>query len=211
VRRARRDRSRRGDCVLRRAGHRPCRHRPGSTAGGRLVRQSAGRRAGGIRPLAGGGAAGRVERLHQRPVRAGGRPHRRLCPHRIAGGRPRRARPLCSALCAQGRWAGGGQGRGDRRNARRGRSRAGRHVRRRVWPRSAWGGCGSGDRGIHARRGSELLRADRWHDHHPFRFGAGSQAGGRRRYRPQHRRHGRIFPRPGAHAGIAGPRDGRDH
>jgi hypothetical protein len=43
---------------------------------------------------------------------------------------------------------------------------------------------------------ASLLRPLRRHRHEGHRHGAGSQAHRRGRHRPQHRRHGRLFPRP---------------
>ena len=67
------------------------------------------------------------------------------------------------------------------------------------------------DRGIPARRGSELLRPGRRHHSAAARHGAGPQARLRRRPRPQHRRHGRLLAGAGHDARALPPRDGGDH
>ena len=57
------------------------------------------------------------------------------------------------------------------------------------------GGGRGGDRGIHGRRGGELLRADRRRRRAADRHGAGPQARLRRRHRPEYRRDGGLFAR----------------
>ena len=72
-------------------------------------------------------------------------------------------------------------------------------------------GAEAGDRGIPARRGSELLRSGRRHDRAAARHGAGPQARLRRRPGPEHRRHGRLFAGADHDAGALPPRHGGDH
>ena len=65
-------------------------------------------------------------------------------------------------------------------------------------------GAGSRDRGISRRRGSVLLRAVRRRDtRSPLASRAGPQARLRRRQGPEHRRHGRLFAGAGDDAGDA--------
>ena len=78
------------------------------------------------------------------------------------------------------RRAGGGQGCGDRGNARGGAARFVRHVRRQV----RCSGRGSRDRTVPDGRGGELLRADRRDPYRPLPHRTGSQARRRRRSGP---------------------------
>lgn len=61
--------------------------------------------------------------------------------------------------------------------------------------------CRGGRRGISGRRRSKLLLHLRWQDGIAAWLGAGSQARGRRRHRPQYRRHGCLCTCPGHDAG----------
>ena len=58
-------------------------------------------------------------------------------------------------------------------------------------------GARGGDRGMPDRRGSLAVRAVRRRDRAAARRRAGPQARGRRRHRPEHRRHGRLFAAAG--------------
>ena len=92
----------------------------------------------GVRPVAGGRAARRLEGLHQGPVRARGHPDRRLCPRAFAGRgarRARRASALPVVIKADGLAAGKGVVIAE--TARRSRGGARRHVRRAVRRRPA--------------------------------------------------------------------------
>ena len=65
------------------------------------------------------------------------------------------------------------------------------------------GGRPGGDRGFPARRGGELHRNRGWQDDSAARHFAGSQGTGRRRYRSQHRRNGRLLPAPVVTTAVA--------
>ena len=85
----------------------------------------------------------------------------------------------------------------------------GRHrhdVRRRSWRRRRRGR----DRGIHAGRGSLVLRAVRRRARDAAGDRAGPQARLRRRQGPEHRRHGRLFADAGHDRSDVRARDGRD-
>ena len=85
-----------------------------------------------------------------------------------------------------------------------------RPSRRRKPPSTMMIGGGSArrrrgrDRGLPRGRGGELLRPLRRHHRDPARHRAGPQARLRRRRGSQHRRHGRLFARPGADPGARG-------
>ena len=96
----------------------------------------------------------------------------------------------------QGRRAGGRQGSRRHLGSRRG-DRARSLL---LHPRQRRAG---GHRGVPRRTGGVALRDHRRHDGPPAAAGAGLQARGRRRRRPQHRRHGRLLP---AALGAAHPR-----
>jgi hypothetical protein len=67
------------------------------------------------------------------------------------------------------------------------------------------------DRRVPRRRGSQFHRHGRRQERAAAGLEPGSQAHRRRRYRPQHRRHGRLLAGTGGHARGARPRDARDH
>ena len=144
-------------------------------------------------------AARRQQGLHQGSVRPRRHPHRRLRPGRNRGRRPGRARRFLDPRRDQGRRPRRGQGRDRRHDPRRGRGRDPRRRRR-----------ADGDRGVPRGRGGQPVRAGRRPALRRARLGPGSQARRRRRYRPQHRRHGGLLPRPGPHPRARGPRDARD-
>ena len=170
--------------------HRPRRHRSGSAARRRPRRRSRGARHQSVRAVARGGTARRLQGLHQGSLRAGRNSDRCLSPASPMRMRPRpmsRARPLPDRH--QGRWARRRQGRDHRRDGGRGARRDRCLLRRRL----RRGGRGSGDRGVPARRGGELLRPGRWHDGAAACHRAGPQARFRRRSGTEYRRHGRLF------------------
>jgi hypothetical protein len=197
-----RSRSCRRAGLLRGAADRPCRDRPGSTAGRWPGRFAARRGCAGFRAEQGGRAAGRIEGLHQGIVRPPRHPDRGLSPGDQCGRWPRRARCLWHSGGGQGRWSRRRQGRDRGHDPRRGRGSGARNLLRPV--RRSRGR--SGDRGIPGGRGSQFLRHHRRAHRGPVRIGARSQAGGRRRYRAQHRRDGRL--QPGACADPAAGRRG---
>ena len=90
---------------------------------------------------------------------------------------------------------GGGRSRGHRDDARGG-------VRR--------GRRAAGDRGVPRRRGAVGVRAVRRHRCDLSRRRQGPQAGGRGRYRAEHRRHGCHFAAAGGDRGARGDGDGAD-
>ena len=122
-----------------------------------------------------------LRRVHARDLRSRGDP--RAAPaDRGQGRRPRR-----------------GQGRDRRRKRRRSHPGGRGHARGRLRRRRPRGRR----RGIPRRRGSELHRHGRRRARAAARDLAGPQAPRRRRHRPQHRRHGRVFAGAGGHAGSA--------
>ncbi len=107
----------------------------------------------------------------------------------------------------QGRRARRRQGRHDLRHARRSRQ-GDRGVLCRRFRRG-----GRRNRGgrVSRRRGSKLFRARRRSDGASADRRAGPQAGGRRRHRPQHRRHGRLLAGTGDDACDHQEHDGQYH
>ena len=179
---------------------------PEAPAGPGPGRPAGGGRHQGLRPQRRGGRPGRLQGLHEGSLREARDPHRRLCPlHRARPGQGLCRRPS-AARRRQGRWARRRQGRGDRRDAGRGHGGHRQHDGR---PGLRRGRGGAGDRGIPRGRGAQLLRAGGRQDRAPAGLRPGSQARRRRRHRPQHRRHGRLFPGPGRHGGAGGGDHGR--
>ena len=89
---------------------------------------------------------------------------------------------------------------------------AGGRGRRRLLRRRVRGrGRRGRDRGVPGGRGGELLCPCRRRARAAPRHGAGPQARRRRRHRPQHRRHGRLFAGARDDARDDAPHDRRDH
>jgi len=141
----------------------------------------------GVRAKPGCGATGRLEGLHEGLVHSRRHPDRRL---RTAPGPQMRPMPRWPVF----RFPSSSKPMGSRRarawSLHRPPSEAAATINDMFG--GAFGGAGAevvieefleGD-------GSEPVRHHRRHSHHSFRLRAGSQACGRRRYRPQHRRHG---------------------
>ena len=185
VRGARPSGSRRRHFLLQGGANRPRRRRAGGAARRRAGRRARCRRHSRFRANESGRADRRVEGLHQGPLPRGRDSDRRLS----AFLRSRRSARLCREPCAAGRGEGGRARRRKRRDGRD-RSRHGAPGARRGFLRA---GCLGRHRGVSRRRGGELLRALRWQDGDPLRHGAGPQARLRRRPRPEHRWHGRLF------------------
>ena len=99
----------------------------------------------------------------------------------------------------QGRRAGRRQGRDRGDDAGRGRGRGARHAFRQRLRRRRRAG---GDRGVPRWRGGQLHLDGGRQNRVAARHQPGPQARRRRRHRPQHRWHGRVFARAGGHAGT---------
>ena len=162
-------------------------------AGGRAV----GRVRGGRHPrpgaVQGRRRAGRLQGFRQRPLRRDRHSHRRLSPVSATGRRPKPS-PTRSGFPRgdQGRRPGGRQGRDHRR-----------HPKPKATRRST-----SCSRAASAMSGHEIVVEEFMEGEEASFFAlsdgaqrhsaggrAGSQARRRRRYRPQHRRHGRLLAR----------------
>ncbi len=168
---------------------RPRRHRTRGAARGRRRRRAARGRHCRIRTECRRRAARGVEGLHEGPVRRQRHPDCSLCAR--AGTR------CCASGAREFRHSGGGQGgRSCRRQGRDGgddprRSRRGDRRGRR---------CAPGHRRVPRGRGGEPVRAGGRRDGRAARLGAGPQTRRRRRYRPEHRRDGRLCARAGPDA-----------
>ena len=172
--------------------HRFCRGRARGAAGGRLGRTGWRRSASGLRPAAPRRRALEGSKGFIKDVCAKRHSHRRLRPLRRAdaarkdscraGARRSWSRPMAWPRARAWSWP--------RRRAKRwaavdhdGRARFGA-AGERWWSRNSWT----------ARRPASSRCATARHAS-AARRGAGSQARGRWRHRPQHRRHGRLFAR----------------
>ena len=144
----------------------------------------------GVRAVAGGGAARRLQRLHQGSLRRIRHPHGRLSPLR----RRVRGQGLCGdaepAHRGQGRRARRRQGRGHRRDAR-GRPMPPSTTASAA--RSAPPGPRSSSRSSCDGEEASFFALVDGDDRAAARHGAGPQARLRRRPGPQHRRHGRLL------------------
>ena len=182
--------------------HRPHRGRPRSSSGSRHRRRVPRPRSGRVWPDQSRCATGELQSLFQGVHEAPWHSHGRLrhvhrsccgpclhrthgCAHRGQGRRPG---------CRQGRGGGAHLG----RSARSSGLHAGRQQIRRATQR---GWRSRRDRGISGRRRSQLHRGVRRQNRASPGHVARPQAPARRRPRPQHGRHGRLFARARGHAG----------
>ena len=157
-------------------------------------------------PSKAGGAARRLQGLHQGPVPRQQHPDRGLrALHRRRAGEglcPRAGR----ADRGQGRRARRRQGRGRGADACRGRGRDRHDVRR----RAGRGRRRGRDRGISGGEEASFFALCDGETAIAARLGAGPQARLRRRHGPEHRRHGRLFAGAGDDAGDDRAHHGRD-
>ncbi len=183
---------RRPACLRGARGRRTHHHRPRGSPGRGHRRPLHGRRPRLLRTFTGRGETGGIQGLYQGFPRAARHSHREL--RRLHRGHLRSAiHPGTeTAPGGQGRWPRRRQGRRHLRDPRSGPRRRDGHARRRLRR------CRRDhrDRGIPARRGSQLHRHRRRSRRAASRHFAGSQAPRRRRSGTEHRRHGRLFSRP---------------
>ncbi len=159
-------------------------------------------------PTPGRRRAGGQQDLHQAGRRCRRRADRRLGALHRCRRRPRPCPRAGRPDRGQGGWAGRRQGRGGRHDGGRGRGRHRRdHGGRAPWRRRRRGG----DRGMPGRPGGLVLRPVRRRDRAAARRRAGPQARRRWRHRPEHRRHGRLFPAAGLHRCAARRGHGPHH